>query len=99
MKTTVRLILLLAACLAFGGCAGMRPARWEYKVVTAPPLPDSVYQTSGTNANMVNWAEQRREVSRKSRENQERFLNELGKDGWMLTTEQEGTFYLRRRLR
>ena len=68
--------ILAASTLFVTGCSTTAPhlAQWEYKVVTAPKLPNA------------------------TQANQQEFLNELGKDSWILVSEDNGTFYLMRRL-
>lgn len=86
MKTTV--IFIFAACTLFfsGCCTTPRAAKWEYKVATAPELTGTMGQPN-------------QEVARRLRANNQEFLNELGKDGWMLVNEDSGTFYLKRPLK
>jgi hypothetical protein len=83
-----KVIFIFAACTLFlsGCCTTPHVAKWEYKVVTAPELSGTVGQPN-------------REVARQRRANEQAFLNELGKDDWMLVSEDSGTFYLRRQLK
>jgi hypothetical protein len=86
MKKTV--IFIFAACTLFftGCCTTPHVAKWEYKVVTAPELTGTMGQPN-------------LEVARQKRANEQEFLNELGKDGWMMVSEDSGIFYLRRPLK
>jgi hypothetical protein len=98
MKTTIA-IIFAASTLLVAGCAttARHPTRWEYQVVTAPELPTTAFQPGGTNSNTLEAAaEHRREIAKLIRENQQAFLNELGKEGWILVNEDQGTFYLKR---
>ncbi len=86
MKITV--MFIFAACTLFlsGCCTTLHVAKWEYKVVTAPELTGTMGQPN-------------REVAQRIRGNNQEFLNELGKDGWVLVSEDSGTFYLKRALK
>ncbi len=100
MKTYIAVIIAATSLLLAGCCTPSHANKWEYKVVIAPQLPAAAYQSIGTNKlTAATFGDQNREVQRLSRENQQRFLNELGKDGWILISDNEGTLYLRRTLR
>ena len=83
MKKTA--IFIFAAYILFlsGCCTTPHVTKWEYKVVTAPELTGTMGQPN-------------QEVAQRKRANEQEFLNELGKDGWMVVSEDSGTFYLRR---
>ena len=72
-------LVLVASVLVLAGCCSMHhAAKWEYKVVAGPHLPEG----SGPEA---------------LHEAQQTFLNDLGKDGWVLMSETDGkVFYLMR---
>jgi hypothetical protein len=88
MKTNLKQLFLIGASSFWlaGCCATHHVTQWEYKVVTAPELAGTMGQPN-------------QEVARQRRANEQEFLNELGKDGWMMVSEDSGIFYLRRPLK
>lgn len=97
MKTTIAIIFVASTLLVAGCTTAPHRTKWEYQVVTAPELPATAFQPGGTNSNTVEGAaEHRREIAKLIRENQQAFLNDLGKEGWILVNEDQGTFYLKR---
>jgi hypothetical protein len=98
MRKTIAL-LFVASIFILTGCSTVSGG-WEYKVVTPPPFQATTNRSGDTNSSTTTkWLEERRETERQGRENVQRFLNELGKDGWILISEDQGTFYLKRQLR
>jgi hypothetical protein len=86
MKKLIALTFAASTLVFNGCCTTPRAAKWEYKVATAPELTGTMGQPN-------------QEVARRLRANNQEFLNELGKDGWMLVNEDSGKFYLRRPLK
>ncbi len=83
MNTAKHCIAIFCAAVALfltGCCTTPRATRWEYKVVSRPPL----------------GFDQRRDPA-EYRAKVEALLNDLGKDGWILVSQNEGqVFYFRR---
>jgi hypothetical protein len=90
MKKSITLIFAAGIFLLAGCCTTPHVTRWEYKVTIPPPLPGD------TNPPNLSKMQLLMETDRKWRENQQTFLNDLGKDGWVLINEDEGTFYFKR---
>jgi hypothetical protein len=84
MRKCIGVIFAASTMLLAGCCATSHVTQWEYKVAFAPGVSPS--------ANIaVNAAEQRAL--------QEKFLNELGKEGWVLLPggpEAGNAFYFKR---
>ena len=84
--------LLLASC-----CATPCVTRWEYKVAVPPQLPGGTNSLSDTHSlSLKDMQNRMQESDRKWRDITQSFLNDLGKDGWVLINEDEGTFYFKR---
>jgi hypothetical protein len=84
MKKCIAVILAAGTVLLAGCCATSHVTKWEYKVAFAPgPQP---------GANVAIASSERRAL-------QEKFLNELGKEGWVLVMgrpEADNAFYFKR---
>jgi len=97
MKNTI--VLIFAVGILTGCTTTPHVTRWEYKVAVAPRMTGSTNSLTGTNSlTLSNMQEHLQQIGRQSRYKQQRFLNDLGRDGWMLVNEDEGTFYLMRPL-
>jgi hypothetical protein len=85
MKRTIALIFAASALGLAGCCTTPHVSKWEYKVADLPRVP-------GNSPNVPGFQD--------LRSRQQDFLNELGKDGWVLVSESDGrTFYLKRPLK
>jgi len=93
MKKSIALIFVVSALVLAGCCTTHHVSKWEYKVAVAPKLP-AIHFGGGTNA--PSFQESFQETMQKERELQQSFLNDLGKEGWALVSENEGTFYFKR---
>ena len=96
MKKAIALIFTASILILAGCCTTPHATRWEYKVTVAPPLPGTESPSSTNMTSFSAWSEHRNEISRKWRDNVQGYLDELGKDGWVLITERDGTLYLKR---
>ena len=94
-------ILLAAAPLWLTGClsiqkttapAALTPTAWEYKVVHTPHMSPDDYSNTLSETNSLS------PVDRLNARRQD-FLNQLGKDGWILIFEENGSYYLKRPLK
>jgi hypothetical protein len=85
MKRTIALIFATSALGLAGCCTTPHVSKWEYKVARLPSLPGNSPSSPGFQD---------------MRSRQQDFLNELGKDGWVLVSESDGRiFYLKRPLK
>jgi hypothetical protein len=85
MKRCVALAFAASVLLLAGCCTTPRVAKWEYKVAAPPPRQGFGGPRGGPE---------------EGRENQQAFLNEQGKDGWVLVSQNDGrVFYFKRRIR
>jgi hypothetical protein len=81
MKQCV-VVVFAASVLLLTGCrTAPRVAKWEYKVAAAP-RPKAI---AGAVASPEEW-----------QESEQALLNELGKDGWVLVSQNNGVFYFKR---
>ena len=84
MKKHTALLFAASILILAGCCTTPSVAKWEYKVAVPPRMP-----FGGPAGGPEQF-----------RENQEAFLNELGKDGWVLISQTEGRiFYFKRPLK
>lgn len=84
MKNAVALLLAAGTLFLAGCCTTPHTTKWEYKVARL---------TRGGDANHA-------ESPEAVRESQETLLNDLGKEGWVLISQQDGRiFYFRRAAR
>jgi hypothetical protein len=94
MKQSLALLFTIGAFVLAGCCATPHVTRWEYKVTMLPYLPANTNAITATD-----FRTHMAETTQLHRERLQAFLNDLGKDGWMLIDEDEGTFYLKRPLK
>ena len=81
MKKSIALVFAASTFFLAGCCTTPHATKWEYKVAHVLPLPAGV-----SSVNPQEW-----------RDRTQRFLNDLGKDGWTLVNEEEGrVFYFKR---
>jgi hypothetical protein len=85
--------VFVASVLSLAGCCSTPSVtRWEYNVAS-PPLPPRHFGGAG-------FGIEGGEGPQAMREAQQAFLNELGKQGWMLVSQTDGrVFYFRRPIR
>ncbi len=84
MRKCVTVVLAASALFLAGCCTTPRATKWEYKVAT-PHLSNFGGPSGGPEA---------------AREAQQAFLNDLGKEGWVLVSESDGrVFYFIRQVR
>ncbi|HWW00466.1 MAG TPA: DUF4177 domain-containing protein [Candidatus Acidoferrum sp.] len=83
MKQCVALVFAASVLLLAGCCTTPRVVKWEYKVA-APPPRQGFGGPGGGSLEEV-------------RENQQAFLNELGKDGWVLVSQNDGRVFFFKR--
>ena len=100
MKTAVALTFVASVLALVGCCSTPHDTRWEYKVTLVPkapelvnPMHDTKTMTSAELPALMN------EYQAKQRAHVQSFLDSLGKDGWVLVSEDNGTFYLKRPLK
>ena len=93
MKRSIAVIFAASTLFLAGCCTSTHVTKWEYKVAVAPRMP--AIQFGGTT-NAPASQESFRDIMQRRREAQQKFLNELGKDGWVLINENEGTLYFKR---
>ena len=85
MRKSVAVVLAASALFLAGCCTTPRAAKWEYKV--ASPHRTAGDPTPGRSPEAA-------------REAEEAFLNNLGKEGWVLVSQNEGRwFYFKRPIR
>ena len=96
MKKAIALIFTASILILAGCCTTPHATRWEYKVTVAPPSPSTESLSSTNTTSLSDWSARQAESSRKWRDHVQGYLDELGKDGWVLITEREGTLYLKR---
>ena len=83
MKKSIALMFAASTLFLAGCCTTPHATKWEYKVAQAPN-PLHITPPGGAST------EERLDL-------QQAFLNDLGKDGWMLTSQAEGrVFYFKR---
>ena len=81
MKKSIALVFAASTLFLAGCCTTPHVTKWEYKVAHVPSLP-----VNSSTPSPQEW-----------RDRTQRFLNDLGKDGWVLVSESEGrTFYFKR---
>ena len=81
MKKSIALIFAASTLFLAGCCTTPHATKWEYKVAQVPHLP-----VDNNTPSPQDW-----------RERTQRFLNDLGKDGWVLVSASEGrVFYFKR---
>ncbi len=84
MRKCVAVVLAASALFLAGCCTTPRATKWEYKVAS-PHLSPFGGPSGGPEA---------------AREAQQAFLNDLGKEGWVLVSETDGrVFYFIRQAR
>ncbi len=81
MKECIALVIA-ASTLGLAGCSTTpRVTMWEYKVAGIPPVP-----AGSTIPSPQEW-----------RDRTQQFLNDVGKEGWVLVSQNEGrVFYFKR---
>ena len=92
MKKFITLTFAASTLFLAGCCTTMHVTKWEYKVVA--PTMSAIQFGGATNAPASGGGFP--EMMQRRREARQEFLNQLGKDGWILVSEDEGTFYLKR---
>jgi len=93
MKKHIALGLIGSTLLLAGCCATQQATKWEYKLTAVPQLPMGELNSPRTNTDVL---ERFKELGQKTRDIRQSHLNDLGKDGWVLVSENEGTFYFKR---
>ena len=93
MKRSIAVIFAASTLFLAGCCTSTHVTKWEYKVAVAPRMP-AIQFGAATNAPASD--ESIRDIRQRRGEAQQEFLNGLGKDGWVLINENEGTFYFKR---
>jgi hypothetical protein len=98
MKKSVALIFTAIILIVAGCCTTPHVTKWEYKVTVAPRLLSPASQSSTNVLSLSAWGAHHEEISKERRENIQNYLDELGKDGWILINEDEndGTLFLKR---
>ena len=100
MKKSIALIFAASTLILAGCCTTPHVTKWEYKVTVAPRLAatDSLSRTNTMTMTFSSLQAHQDENARKWRDNVQGYLDELGKDGWMLINENDddGTLYLKR---
>jgi hypothetical protein len=80
-KNSIALIFAASTLFLAGCCTTLHATKWEYKVAHVPSLPEGRSALSPQE-----W-----------RERTQTFLNDFGKEGWVLVCESEGrVFYFKR---
>jgi hypothetical protein len=81
MKKSIALVFAASTVFLASCCTTPPPTKWEYKVAHVPPPPEGF-------ANVDPQA---------PRDRTQTFLNDLGKEGWVLVNEEGGrVFYFKR---
>ena len=96
MKQSIALIFAASTLIMAGCCTTLHLTKWEYKVTVAPRLTATNSLSDTNRMTLSNWQARQDENARKWRDNVQGYLDELGKDGWMLINENDGTLYLKR---
>lgn len=98
MKKSIMLIFAAGTLILAGCCTTEHATKWEYKVVAAPrihlaPMFGGRNMPTINTTNMDDFFQSR---FQKQRDSYQDFLNSMGKDGWELIKEEDGTFYFKR---
>jgi hypothetical protein len=96
MKKHIALGLVASTLFLAGCCTTHHVTQWEYKVTVAPQLAGTDSLTGKSFTDRSALEELQRANSQKMRDNVQGFLDGLGKDGWVLIYERDGTFYFKR---
>jgi hypothetical protein len=93
MRNSIALIVAASILILAGCCTTPHVTKWEYRVAIAP-RPPAIQFGGATNAPSFDAVLQER--AQKRRETEQSFLDDLGKDGWVLISVNDGTFYFKR---
>jgi hypothetical protein len=86
MKKPITLIFAAGVLTLAGCCTPSHDTKWEYKIVREPNLFSQITKNDAQNGNAGDVV----------RQGEEKFLNDLGKDGWIYIKDYDGTYYFRR---
>jgi len=93
MKNPIALLFAASILLFAGCCTTAHVTQWEYKVAVAP-RPPVTHFGGGTNAPSFDQFFKERTQNRRTTE--QSFLDDLGKEGWVLISVNDGVFYFKR---
>jgi hypothetical protein len=96
MKKSIALILAAGTLILAGCCTARHVTQWEYKVTVAPRLSGTNSQSPTNSLSVSDWQAREDETIKRWHDHVQDYLDQLGKDGWILVSEDEGTFYLKR---
>ena len=81
MNTNLKTVVIVGAIsLLLTGCCTTRQTQWEYKVTNVP------HTAGGANT----------AAPQDRFERTEKYLNALGAEGWVLVSEEQGIYFLKR---
>ena len=96
MKKNIALIFAAGTLFLAGCCTTEHTTKWEYKVVRRSSYCSLFWRR--THHTTIN-RDSLQNAFQKQRETNQDFLNNLGKDGWELIKEEDGTFYFKRAIK